>query len=116
MNPELLMQILSFLWATFETGLRGFLLGFGLAICKECLMRDLRDQGDRDKDAKHSQQTRIRWYRSRIVLGASSRARPVAARIHHTACELAWIRMYSWISGFLLTPHLFRRYSTKQLG
>ena len=56
MNPELLMQILSFLWATFETGLRGFLLGFGLTICKECLMRDLRDQGDRDKDAKHSQQ------------------------------------------------------------
>ena len=58
MNPELLMQILSFLWATFETGLRGFLLGFGLTICKECLMRDLRDQGDRDKDAKHSQQAR----------------------------------------------------------
>ena len=30
-------HILSFLWATFETGTRGFLLGFGLMICQDVL-------------------------------------------------------------------------------
>ena len=29
--------MLSFLWATFETAMRGFLLGFGAMICKEVL-------------------------------------------------------------------------------
>ena len=30
-------HILSFLWATFETGSRGFLLGFGLMVCKDVM-------------------------------------------------------------------------------
>jgi hypothetical protein len=30
-------HILSFLWATFETGIRGFLLGFGLMVCKDVM-------------------------------------------------------------------------------
>ena len=29
--------MLSFLWATFETGIRGFLLGFGVMVCKEVM-------------------------------------------------------------------------------
>ena len=29
--------MLSFLWATFETGVRGFLLGFGVMVCKEVM-------------------------------------------------------------------------------
>ena len=30
-------HMLSFLWATFETGVRGFLLGFGVMVCKEVM-------------------------------------------------------------------------------
>ena len=37
-------HILSFLWATFETGTRGFLLGFGLMVCKDVMRSSA--QGD----------------------------------------------------------------------
>ena len=37
-------HILSFLWATFETGSRGFLLGFGLMVCTDVMRSSA--QGD----------------------------------------------------------------------
>ena len=35
--PSQRQHMLSFLWATFETGIRGFLLGFGVMVCKEVM-------------------------------------------------------------------------------
>lgn len=39
-QDAILLSVLSFLWATVETGVRGFLLGFGASLLKDLMMRE----------------------------------------------------------------------------
>ena len=44
--------MLSFLWATFETASRGFLLGFGAMVCKEVFFSELAESKRSNDDSQ----------------------------------------------------------------
>jgi hypothetical protein len=62
-------HMFSFLWATFETWFRGFLLGFGVMVCKEVMfrsaegdvpvLRELEQEGDKDQDTQPPRTARV---------------------------------------------------------